>query len=356
MKKPSVANEYSRVKRIVGPIARGTITIFVHQNRMQSPPRIAVVVPIYNEQENIPELCRRIREACGELNDVRWEAIFVDDGSTDDSAVLLRKEAQSCTRIRLIRLSRNFGHQPAISAGLFVCDADAAVVMDGDLQDPPEVIPQLVERWQSGAKVVRAERLSRRESGLRRLAFAAFHRFFNLFSDFPIPANSGVFCLLDRDVIRIYNSLSERHRYFPGLSAWIGFRQETVCYHRDERYRGQPKQSWRRLASYALDALCSFSYVPLRLVTYAGFFISAMGFSIGLFFAMRRILGVEIAFTGFTTIVVLILFIGGLQLMALGIIGEYLGRMYDEAKRRPYFIIDESEPAHERNLSDNRIR
>ncbi len=323
---------------------------------MSTQPKVAIVVPVYNEQENIPELCRRIREVCQGLDSVQWEAIFVDDGSSDDSVALLQEEARTCPNLRLVRLSRNFGHQPAISAGLFACNAGAAIVMDGDLQDPPEVIPQLVEQWRSGAKVVRAERLSRQETGLRRLAFVTFHRFFNLFSDYPIPANSGVFCLLDRSAIDVYNSLSERHRYFPGLSAWMGFRQETVHYHREERFKGTPKQSWRRLISYAADALFSFSYVPLRVVTYAGFFISAMGFAIGLFFAMRRILGVEIAFTGFTTIVVLILFIGGLQLMALGIIGEYLGRMYDEAKRRPYFIIDESEPTHERNLSDNRIR
>lgn len=303
-------------------------------------PTLQIVIPIHNEEELLEELLRRIQAQMEGLKGrVASEVLLVDDGSRDASADIIQRWAGTDSRIRLVQLSRNFGHQPAIAAGLSMCRADAVVVMDGDLQDPPELIPQLVDAWQGGAEVVRAERLSRRETRARRAAFGLFHRFFNSLSDFPIPSNSGVFCLLVRDAYEAIQGLSEQHRFFPGLAAWVGFKQAVVRYHRENRFAGEPKQTWRRLVRYGMDALFSFSYVPLRLMAYCGLGISGLGFAAGLFFALRRLLGQEIAFTGFTTLVILVTFMSGIQLIALGVMGEYLARIYDECKNRPYFIL-----------------
>lgn len=298
-----------------------------------------IVIPIFNEEDNLPELTQRLEAIFDQHNQYKWEAILVDDGSSDGSVAYIQETQMRDMRFRLVQLSRNFGHQPAITAGISLCHADAIIIMDGDLQDPPEIIPQLIEKWIEGSEVVRATRISRSETKIRGLGFSLFHKFFNAFSDYPIPANSGVFSLLDKKVAKAYNTIEERHRFFPGISAWLGFQQSEVLYHRDARSKGAPKQTFRKLVSYALDALFSFSYVPLRLLSYSGVIISFSGFGVGLFFALRRILGYEIAFTGFTTLVTLLLLIGGFQLIALGIIGEYLARIYDEAKNRPYFII-----------------
>lgn len=306
---------------------------------MERGKRVQVVIPVFNEAETLPVLFERLEAVFAAERDYAWSVIMVDDGSSDDSGRILRAKEAEDGRYRVVALSRNFGHQPAVSAGLSVADGDAVILMDGDLQDPPEVIPELVAAWKKGAEVVRAERRSRQERGLRRLGMDLFHRFFNLFSDYPIPANSGLFSLLSRQAVMAYNQLPERHRFYPGLSAWIGFRQETVCYDRAAREHGEPKQSLRRLVRYAMDALFSFSYVPLRFMSYAGLLISLLGFALGGYFALKRLLGLEVAFTGFTTLVILVLTLGGLQLIALGILGEYLARTYDEVKKRPYFIV-----------------
>ena len=243
-------------------------------------------------------------------------------------------------RFKLIELSRNFGFQGALAAGLAASTgADAVITMDADLQDPPETIPDLVEAWRKGAEVVRAVRRTRSETGPRRLAFDLFHKFFSAMSDYPIEPNSGTFGLLGRAAVEAFNRLPERHRFFPGLRSWVGFPQTDVFYDRQERAAGQPQQTLRRLVRYALDGIFSFSYLPLRLLTTVGVFIAFAGFAIGTFFIVRRILGIEIAQTGFTTLVTLVLFLGGIQLMGIGILGEYLGRVYDEVKQRPNFII-----------------
>jgi glycosyltransferase involved in cell wall biosynthesis len=308
-------------------------------------PLLAIVIPVFNEEPVLPELLRRLEGVFAALPGLACEVVFVDDGSRDASAARIAAAAAREPRFRLIRLSRNFGHQPALTAGLaHAAHADAVVTMDADLQDPPELIPGLVAAWRGGADVVLAVRTARSEGGLRRLGFEVFHRLFGRVSDFPIEANTGTFGLLSARAVAAFNALEERHRFFPGLRAWLGFTRAEVSYQRQERAAGTPAQSLRRLVRYALDGIFSFSYLPLRLVTYAGLLIAGSGFAVAAFFAVRRLLGIEIAFTGFTTLVMLVLFLGGVQLIGIGVLGEYLGRIYDEVKRRPIYVVRRDDP------------
>ena len=303
-------------------------------------PLLCVVIPVFNEEPVLPELLARLIRVLGSLKTVRWEVVFVDDGSRDRTAAMLEAASALEPRLKLVRLSRNFGHQPALTAGLAQAGlADAVVTMDADLQDPPELIPELVAAWQAGAEVVLAVRRTRKESGLRRVGFNAFHRWFQRLSDFKIEANTGTFGLLARPAVAALNALEERHRFFPGLRAWVGFKPAEVFYDRQERAAGTPGQTLHRLVRYALDGVFSFSYFPLRMTTYIGMFIAGCGFAVGAFFVMRRLMGQEVAFTGFTTLVTLILFLGGVQLIGIGVLGEYLGRIYDEVKRRPLYVV-----------------
>jgi glycosyltransferase involved in cell wall biosynthesis len=303
-------------------------------------PRIAVVTPVYREEAVLPELFRRLDAVFAARPDVEWITVFTNDGSRDRSGELLAARAAAVPGTRVIEFSRNFGHQPALTAGLaHAADADAVVTMDADMQDPPELIPQLVDAWRGGAEVVLAVRRSRAEGGLRRAGFEAFHALFGRLTDFPIENNTGTFGLLDRAAVAAFNALPEKHRFFPGLRAWIGFTQAEILYDRQERAAGQPAQTMRRLIRYALDGVFSFSKLPLRLLTYAGCLIALLGFAVGLFFIAKRLLGYETANTGFTTLVTLVLFLGGVQLVGIGVLGEYLGRIYDEVKRRPNYIV-----------------
>ncbi len=301
--------------------------------------QLAIVIPIYNEQEILPELYSRLKQVCDGIDAVQWQVIYVNDGSLDDSVRVVLDQHAEDSRFCLVNLSRNFGHQAAISAGLAHADADAVVVMDADLQDPPEVIPKLIDCWRAGGEVVRAERTSRQERGLRRLGFSAFHAIFGWISDFPIPAQAGVFGLLDRRAVAEFNRLPERNRFIPGLRSWIGFDQRTVSYDRMDRQAGEPKQSLGRLFRYAMDGVFGFSYKPLRIMTYAGAGISGLGFATAITFIVRRLAGFEVAQTGFTTLITVSLTLGGVQLIALGLLGEYLGRIYDEVKQRPLYIV-----------------
>jgi polyisoprenyl-phosphate glycosyltransferase len=308
---------------------------------MPTAPRatLAVVIPIYDEEHNLAQLRERLTRACERLEGVDWRVLYVDDGSRDRSREMLLRQHAEDPRFGLIELSRNFGHQSAITAGLAHADADAVVLMDGDLQDPPEVVPELVAAWRAGGQVVLAVRRSRAERGLRGLLLAGFHRLFQWVSDFPIARDTGIFCLLDRRAQDALRSLGESHRFLPGLQSWIGFERRTVEYDRGARAAGEPKQSYRRLVRYALDAVFGFSYMPLRLMTISGLFVSAFGFLLAAFFIVRRLLGIEIAQIGFTTLITMVLFLGGLQLIAIGLLGEYLGRIYDEVKGRPLYIV-----------------
>jgi len=308
---------------------------------------VTIVIPIFNEEAVLPELCTRLGAVLDANGGVIWRALFVNDGSRDRSAAVVREQIARDPRFGLIELSRNFGFQSALSAGLaHAADADAVITMDADLQDPPELIPELVAAWRQGAEVVRAVRRSRAERGLRRLAMDLFHLGYGRVIDYPIEPNTGTFGLLGRSAVAAFNQLPERHRFFPGLRAWLGFTTADVAYDRKERAAGTPQQTFRRLARYALDGVFSFSHLPLRLVTYTGIFVAGIGFAIAVFFAVRRILDVEIAPTGFTTLAMLSLFIGGVQLIGIGILGEYLGRIYDEVKRRPNYIVKSTAGSH----------
>ncbi len=305
-----------------------------------SRPRIAVVIPVFNEEAVLPELFRRLDAVFAARPGEEWVTVLVNDGCRDGSATLLAARAAAVTGTRVLELSRNFGHQSALAAGFaHAADADAAVALDADLQDPPELIPQLVDAWRGGAEIVLAVRRSRQEGGLRRAGFEAFHALFGRLADLPIERNTGTFGLLGRAAVEAFNSLPEKHRFFPGLRAWIGFRPAEIFYDRQERAAGQPAQTLRRLVRYALDGVFSFSYLPLRLLTYSGVLVGLAGFILGLYYLIKRLINVETAPTGFTTLAILVLFLGGVQLIGIGVLGEYLGRVYDEVKRRPNYII-----------------
>lgn len=304
--------------------------------------KVSVVIPVFNEEAVLPELFRRLQAVFDRDPGTSWTAIFVNDGSRDSSLRLLQAAAAADPRFVPVDLSRNFGFQAALAAGLAEADrraADAVVTMDADLQDPPEVIPDLIAAWRQGAEVVLAVRRSRQETGLRRLAFDSFHKIFRQVTDHPMKANTGTFGLMGRTALETLNNLPERNRFFPGLRSWVGFGVAEVLYDRQERAAGQSQQSFGRLIRYAFDGVFSFSYLPLRLLTYAGVFVSLIGFALGTFFVVRRILKIEVAATGFTTLVTLMLFLGGVQLIGIGILGEYLGRIYDEVKQRPHYIV-----------------
>jgi glycosyltransferase involved in cell wall biosynthesis len=305
-------------------------------------PAVTLVIPIFNEEAVLPELCRRLAAVFDAHPQVKWDALLVDDGSRDRSAALVEEQAARDPRFALLQFSRNFGFQAALAAGLAHARGDAIITMDADLQDPPELIPELVARWRAGAEIVRAVRRSREETGVRRLGMDVFHGLFGRVADFPIEKNTGTFGLLDRVAVDAVNQLPERNRFFPGLRTWVGFQTGEVLYDRKERAAGEAQQTFGKLLRYALDGVFSFSYLPLRLLTYIGSLVSCVGFALGCFFIARRLLGIEIAQTGFTTLVTLMLFLGGVQLIGIGVLGEYLARVYDEVKQRPPYIVRRS--------------
>ncbi|GJM26090.1 MAG: glycosyl transferase [Phycisphaerae bacterium] len=305
---------------------------------------ISLVVPIYNEAALIERLHAEVASAI-ECVDAQWEVIYVDDGSRDESMAMLRDMQARDSRVVVVELSRNWGHQPAISAGLSVAKGDAVMLMDGDLQDPPSVIPDLVKAWQEGAKVVVARRSSRKDRGIRGMLFPLFYKVLGFLSDFPIPLNAGIFGLLDRQAADAINRLSETNRYLPGMRAWVGYKTKVVFYDRAERGGGETKQSMWRLIKYALDAIFSFSYKPLRFCLGAGLGVSCFAMVYGVALVVLRLMGkgmfgISIV-DGYTSTIVAILFLGGIQLMSVGILGEYIGRIYDEVKRRPLFLIED---------------
>jgi len=267
----------------------------------------------------------------------------VDDGSRDRTLALLLARQEADPHVVVVELSRNWGHQPAITAGLSVAGGQDIVIMDGDLQDPPGVIPEFVKAWQAGAQVVIAARRSRAERGLRRVLFWLFYKVFAFLSDYPIPLDAGVFGLLDRQAVDVGNRLQESNRYLPGIRSWIGFRSATVYYDRHDRAGGEPKQNLWRLLRYGLDAIFSFSYKPLRVTLFAGTIVSCFALLFGVVLFICRLYDIGLfgqpVVAGYTSTLVAILFLGGVQLISVGILGEYIGRIYDEVKRRPLFVI-----------------
>jgi len=307
-------------------------------------PTLALVIPVYNESEVLPELLKRLTALFdGHAALAKWTAILVDDGSKDDSVAQIAAKCASDPRFRLIGLSRNFGFQAALLAGLEQAEAsgfDAVVTLDADLQDPPEIIPQLVESWQrEQSNVVLARRRSRSEKGLRRLCYEAFHAIFGRVVDIEVDRNTGTFCLFDRKATAAFNRLPEAHRFYAGLRAWLGFKRSEVYYDRQDRAAGTPGLDFVKLFRYGFDAVFSFSRLPLRLLLLGGVLMAAISFFVGLFFVAWRVLGLDGAPTGFTTLVTLVLFLGGVQLIGIGVVGEYLGRVYTESKHRPHYFV-----------------
>jgi glycosyltransferase involved in cell wall biosynthesis len=303
---------------------------------------ISVVVPVYGEEAIIPRLHEELVRAMESIGEP-WEVTYVDDGSLDNSLELLREIVERDPRVTVLELSRNWGHQAALTAGLASVRGSCAVLMDADLQDPPAVIPQMVAAWKRGAEVVVAQRRSRLETGIRRVLFPFFYSVLGFLSDYPIPLNAGIFGLLDRRAVDAINRLSETNRYLPGLRAWVGFHTEVVFYDRAPRAAGEPKQSLFRLVAYALDAIFSFSYKPLRLSLFSGLVVAFLSLVFGALLVVLRFLrmglfGIPVV-NGYTSTIVSITFLGGAQLISIGILGEYLGRIYDEVKRRPLFIV-----------------
>jgi len=295
--------------------------------------RISVVIPVYNESGNIEELYGRLKKA-GQSFPNPFETIFINDGSVDDSLGVMNKLASSDRNVKVIDLSRNFGHQAAIKAGLGFVSGDAAIIMDADLQDPPELIKELAEKWSNGHQVVYAVRKTRKEGALLRFLYFSFYRLLKIISKIEIPLDAGDFCLIDRKIVDILVTMPEKDPFLRGLRSWVGYSQVGVEYDRKERHSGKSKYNFFRLFKLALDGILSFSNIPLRLAAFLGFAVSGISIVQIIMLLIKRL-----PVPGTTAIAIIVLFIGGVQLISIGIIGEYLGRIYEESKNRPLFII-----------------
>ncbi|MDP3732295.1 MAG: glycosyltransferase family 2 protein [Candidatus Omnitrophota bacterium] len=298
--------------------------------------RLSVVIPMHNESGNIEELYNGLIKVQQHFANP-FEMIFVNDGSTDSSLDIIKGLASSDKNIKIIDLSRNFGHQIAIKAGLSFALGDAAVVIDADLQDPPELIEKMVNKWQEGYQVVYAIRKNRKEGRLLRFLYAAFYRLLKIMSNTSIPLDAGDFCLLDKSIVKILSSMPETDPFIRGLRSWAGYKQIGVEYDRQERYSGKAKYTFWKLLKLALDGIVSFSDIPLKIAAISGFVVSFFSFLLIIVLFIKRL-----PISGTTTIAVLILFLGGVQLISIGILGEYIGRIYEQSKRRPLFLVKET--------------
>jgi len=298
---------------------------------------LSVVVPLYNEEDNISELHRRLDLTLRSL-EISYEILFIDDGSRDETPALIHSLREKDQNLACVRLSRNFGHQAAVSAGIDHSRGQALIVMDGDLQDPPEVLPQFVAKWREGYEVVYAVRRYRKENLLKRGAYSTFYRLLNAISDLDIPLDSGDFCLMDRRVVDLLKHLPERMRFIRGLRSFVGFRQVGLAYERSARAAGQSKYTLRRLIGLALDGLVSFSSYPLRLVTQLGLVTIFVAMILGVW-VLRDAFIHQTAPRGWASTVVVVLFMGAVQLFSIGILGEYLRLIFLEVKQRPTYIV-----------------
>ncbi|HJS29420.1 MAG TPA: glycosyltransferase family 2 protein [Anaerolineales bacterium] len=300
--------------------------------------KFSIVAPIYNEIGNLPELYRRVSEVMDSTGE-SWELILVDDGSSDGSTEKIIELYEGDHRVRPVVFARNFGHQIAVTAGLDYSRGDAVVIIDADLQDPPEVILDLIARWREGYEVVFAVRTEREgETWFKEFTARAFYRVIYRITDVSIPMDTGDFRLLDRKVVDVLCRMRERNRFLRGMSVWVGFRQVGVSYRREARFAGETKYPLRKMTRFATDAITSFSYFPLQLASYIGFISATLSILAIPFVIYLRLTGSG-AFFGQATTLIAVLFIGGVQLISLGILGEYIGRVYDEVKHRPLYIV-----------------
>jgi dolichol-phosphate mannosyltransferase len=300
----------------------------------------SIIAPIYNEIENLPELYHRVKSVM-DSTEKAWELILVDDGSTDGSTERIRELAERDQHVRPVIFARNFGHQIAITAGWDYARGDAVIIIDADLQDPPEVILDLLKKWREGYEVVYAVRAAREgESWFKKFTAAMFYRIIYSITDVKIPVDTGDFRLMDRKVVDVLKQMKERHRFPRGMSAWVGFKQIGVDYKRAARHAGMTKYPFKKMLRLALNAITGFSYFPLQVATYFGFFSAGISILAIPVVVYMRMTGSQ-AFFGQATTLISVLFLGGVQLISLGILGEYIGRLYDEAKGRPLYIIRE---------------
>ncbi|MCS7080205.1 MAG: glycosyltransferase family 2 protein [Chloracidobacterium sp.] len=304
-------------------------------------PECSVVIPVYNEEENLPEIHRRMEAILNQLSP-NSEVIFVDDGSRDRSLEIMRDIHTRDARFRYVSLARNFGHQIAVTAGLYYTSGQAVIVMDADLQDPPEVIAAMLQKWREGYHIVYARRRRRKqERWLKRFLAYWFYRVIRILAEVDIPPDTGDFCLMDRRVVDILNAMPERNRYLRGLRAWVGFRQTEVAYDREPRFAGEVKYTFRKSFALAVNGIVSLSRAPLRLATYFGLSAAGLAMLMVALVIYWRIYYPSPTLVGYAIITAAIFFFGAVQLICLGILGEYIGRIYEEVKGRPLFTVQE---------------
>ncbi|MDH4231494.1 MAG: glycosyltransferase [Nitrospirota bacterium] len=306
-------------------------------------PDLSIVIPVYNEAENITNLYGELRKTLDDAK-ITFEIIFVDDGSGDNSFQIIRKLSETDPRVRYASFSRNFGHEAASTCGFRMVQGRAAVLMDADMQDPAELIPKMISKWQEGYEVVHARRLSREgESFIKKATSYAFYRIINLFSDIKLPVDVGDFRLVDRKVVDAFNRFNEHSRYVRGLFSWVGYSQTVIDYNRLPRKRGKTKYNWLRLILLSMDALFGFSLVPLRLCIIFGIVTIVFSFIVAAVIVIQRLF-LDLAIPGYALLTTGMFLLGGIQLTFLGVIGEYIGKIYLEVQGRPLFIIRESSP------------
>lgn len=301
---------------------------------------VSVIVPVYNEEGTIPEMAKRLCDVLDEIEEPS-EIIFINDGSRDASMELVKGLCQKNSRIKAVAFSRNFGHQIAVTAGLDHCNGDCAIIIDADLQDPPELIPEMIGKWNQGYEVVYAKRIRRQgESFLKRATASAFYRIVKKMTNIDIPVDTGDFRLIDRRVVDALKAMPERNRFVRGMVSWLGFRQTGIEYTRHERFSGSSHYPMARMLKFAITGITSLSYIPLQLATWFGFIVSGASFLYGLY-ALYLKYFTDKTIQGWTSLMMVIVFLGGIQLITLGIIGEYIGRMYEEIKQRPVYVVNE---------------
>ena len=300
-------------------------------------PIISIVTPVFDEHENVEVLYQRL-VAVMEAAEPQFEIVLVDDGSRDGSLDLMHGLAAQDARVVVVELARNFGHQVAISAGLDYARGDAVIVMDADLQDPPEVLPRFIEKWREGHDVVYAVRERRKEGPVKQLAYKLFYRVLQRIANIQIPLDSGDFCIMDRRVVDLLAGMPERNRFVRGIRSWVGLDQIGLAYERQARHAGREKYTFSRLVYLALDGLVSFSFVPLRMISILGFIVSVISILMAVSYAIQKVT-VGLNPPGFATTIVAIFFLAGIQLITIGVIGEYVGRIFEEVKRRPLYVV-----------------
>jgi len=303
---------------------------------------VSVIIPCFNEEKVLQDTYRRLSAALPQEEGVQHEFVFVDDGSTDNTLLILRHLATSDGRVSVVRLSRNFGHQPAVSAGIRYCRGDLAVIIDADLQDPPEVIPDMVAQLiATGSNVVYGVRTKRKgETLFKRGACNLFYFILSKLSDVPLPVNTGDFRVVDRRIVDLFNQLEERNKYVRGLISWMGFKQTPFYYERDPRYAGVPKYTLKKLFGLASTGIFYFSKKPLKLSTGFGLLSVAVGLALSLWILFNKFANPQYLISGWTSLILMIIYFGGVQLLTIGILGQYIGSLFDETKKRPEYIVD----------------